>query len=210
MIRWILFGAACAVMQAGTIQVFSSFGPGQTYGSSGYPISDSSFPISEAVPFQPSASGPLSSIDIAAVVYAQTAPTLPLNVELLNDASGVPGTTVLDSWSIAAGSVGSTPSIFSLASTLNPSLSTGTQYWVALSSSDPNGYVFMLNSTGVFGKAVNSGSGWTYQGNLTAPVLDVYESTASGTPEPATAAGLGAGLILIGYLGLRRRSGLRS
>lgn len=200
MARTILLAiVGCLSVQAATI-VYSDFGPGQTYFLAGYGIDTAEQPEIGAA-FIPSATGSLSQIDVPVSYFsAGSPPTHPLSIMISNDSGGLPGLSVLDSWTLPAGSVSGTPSIFSLLSTLHPSLNAGTQYWVVMSTTDFNGFAWYENSTGAMGWASNTGSGWTLSSGRK-PAFDVIEGASAAVPEPSCAV---MACLALAALGLRR------
>ncbi len=124
----------------------------------------------DAASFTPSANFSLTEIDLPLRSISPPSTTSVI-VKLLSDASGKPGTTVLESWtitSIAYNGPPSTPTIFSLASVVDPALSSGVQYWVAVyqNSTVSGGWSLSSNSSFLqtgYDKSLNSGSTWTFQ-----------------------------------------------
>ncbi len=191
----LLAAASCLCLSAGTI-VYTDFGAGQAYdNSAGWNVGQGS---SVAAGFDPSSSGTLLQVDVA---IENLGAVDPLSIMLETDSGGTPSGTVLDSWTASTGSI-TGPAVYTFTSTLNPILTAGTEYWLVLSSSDPNEYwAWMENSIGTEGKDYNPGGGWNIQPDLVTPVFDIETGTPasgpSGTPEPAT-----LGLTALGCLGI--------
>jgi hypothetical protein len=213
MFRSILLAVAGSLcLNAGTV-AYTDFGPGQTYDtSSGYGIQNLLNGNWEAPGFIATATGTLSQVDVPLVFFQVTPATLPLTISLETNNGGFPSGTVLESWTVSAASVTTTPQIFSLASVLNPTITSGTQYWLVGSTNDVNGYVWLINSIGLLGDDYNNGSGgFQYQPASPTLAFDVIVgSSPSGVPEPGSAAltMIGA-LILFGAVRLRRSHGPR-
>jgi hypothetical protein len=190
---FMLAALSCVCLNAGTI-IYSDFGAGQAYdNSAGWNVGAGS---SVATGFDPSASGTLSQVDVA---LENLGAIEPLSIMVETDSGGTPSGTVLDSWMLSTSSIASMPQTYTLSSSLNPALTAGTEYWLVLSSTDPNdSYAWMENSTGTTGKDYNNGSGWQIQPSLVTPAFDVETGSASvPTPEPAT-----LGFTALGFLAL--------
>jgi hypothetical protein len=200
-----VLAVSCLSMHAGTI-IFTDFGPSQAYDqNSGWLVQDDTFPGSVGLGFTPSAGGTLSQIDIAVANFGGATLVDPLSISFETDAAGLPSGTILDSWSLSQSDVTGTAKIFSFASNSDPTIAAGTQYWIVLSTADPNGYVWLQNTQGYNGKAFNNGTGWVAQPELTGPVADVLIAGESASvPEPASV-GLTA-IALLGVWRLRKRA----
>jgi hypothetical protein len=187
-------------LNAGTI-VYTDFGLGQAFdNTAGWNIALDS---SVASGFDPTSSGSLSQIDLAlSPAGADTPPILPLSMMLETDSAGIPSGTVLDSWTLTPAGLASVPQVHTFLSGLNPTLTHGSQYWLVLSSSDTNDYLWMINNTGANGKDYNNGMGWVIQPGLITPAFDVETGPASSKPEPST---LGLASLALILLALRFR-----
>lgn len=189
--------AACLGLNAGVI--YTDFGAGQSY-NTGVGISLGAS-RSIAAPFDPTTTGVLQQLDIA---LENNGASQPLSIMLETDASG-PSGTVLDSWSVPAANIPVGPAIDTFTSTLNPTLNSGTLYWVVLSSSDPsNDYAWMDNDIAKHGISINTGSGWANNSDTTTPA---FELDTASTPEPSTFLLGGLGFMTMAGLLRRRRKG---
>ena len=190
----VLAAASCLYLNGGTV-IYSDFGAGQTYNNSAGWAEGAGASVASG--FDPSANGTLSQVDVA---LENGGATQPLLVALETNSAGTPSGTVLDSWILSTSGVAGSPQIYALASSLNPTLTAGTEYWLVLSSNDPNDYyAWMENSAGTTGKDFNNGSGWQIQPSLVTPAFDVVIGSASSAtaPEPAT-----LGFTAVGFLAL--------
>jgi hypothetical protein len=128
----ILFALA-APIHAGTI--FSNVGPGFPGDSNGFVVGNTGSPDGGflGTNFVATGSGNLDTLSLD--VQAATGP---ISVGLYANSAGQPG-TLLESWSVAIPiGIGfpPIPSLTTLASVGHPLLSSGTEYWVVLSTSD--------------------------------------------------------------------------
>lgn len=126
--------------------------------------------------------------------------TLSLHTNDPGSNSGVPSSTVLESWNVSTAAVGWTPVLDSVNSTVHPILQAGQQYWIVAESSEPGGYdpVWVWGSSFdgiVSGQNEMDGNGWqsgvTY-GSAPGVVVD-----ATLTPAPSALAGIGLGGLAI-------------
>jgi len=200
----ILLAAVAPAARAGTI--YDNFGSGDSYVPASWAISGPSSPtfseIDTAAPFTPGTTAQVGSIELP-LIYVQG--TNSLVVKLLGDSSGLPDEgTVLESWTLSGISDSST--IYTLTSLVNPTVTAGTQYWVAaFAGASDSLHGWNYNNTGVTGFATDQhlGSGWTLwtsSSSLT-PAFRV-----SVVPLPDTGS-MGLGLLtLLGTVYLFRRS----
>lgn len=191
--------------------IYSNLGPGETYSQDGGTSilgSDSVFgSVFRAVPFTPS-----QTLDLSQILLPLTAngTTDSATVELVGDEGGLPGTTVLASWTVDG-----LPPFFS-ASTITPSqtltsapgvlLSAGSQYWIVVGpgtsqtsdtwnlQSGENGF----SCGGSSGLANKAGTGWQVSG---CPAYEVTGVQVTPTPEPSSLTMLGAALAAIALVG---------
>lgn len=184
--------------------IYDNLGPGNSYtgnggriiaGSEAYPLSA---PFIPAMPFVPSENMDLSQILIALTWDSQG--TNAVTVTLNSDDTGVPGTTIIESWSLtglpAFGSTSTT--VQTLSSSSDVFLSGGTTYWLLASPSTPNTQaVWNLNSTGASGTYASFavGSWYSYSGTLGA--FTVEGTPLAPVPEPSSYILLGSGLIAL-------------
>lgn len=189
--------------------VFNNFGPGNSYFDdlgetvSGPNVSSGSF--TPAQEFDPSASGKLTTIDIALSFFsgANTG-----NVFLADDNGGKPG-TILESWTVNNLPAFGPPNDHSptlLSSTLNLQLTAGTHYWLYATASNANILVWNVNSIrelGVTDLSTNGGSTWTSFSNNT---QGAFRVSVSSVPEASSLFGMGSLLAVGGLAALRRRA----
>ena len=206
----VCLGAATSV-RAGVV-VFNDFGPGDSYGASGYELGyDHNVGLTSEIAcgFTVAAGQnyTLSEIDFAASIVSGTNA---IGVALLADSGGVPGTT-LESWTVSG--LGQYPALTPpevVISTLHPTLLAGQQYWLALTMGDSTTFaVWHNNSIGVTGPGyvISDGRGTLYEGDTGFVGAFRVEGTSSAVPEPSTLAGAGIAVFLgLGYAWRRRKA----
>jgi len=203
----ILVFAAPSVAEADVL--FTNFGAGLTYDINlGNPVGNAfdGNDWAEANTFTPSFSGSFQSLLIA-LSCAFTCPDA-VSVSLTADNGIQPG-TVLESFSVAGGSLGpigvyNAPLL--LNSVLRPQLFAGTQYWVAVSAPLTDSVSWNLNNTGdVSGQAssTDDGATWFSPSGNTPGALEV---DATVVPEPGSFALLVGVGLLVSLIHRRRRS----
>jgi hypothetical protein len=213
-VAWLWGCALSSTGRADTV-LFNTFGePGDTYAntSSGVWGSGTGAYTAFAMAFTPSASATLQSIRIAVSVYPGDAGDM-LDAILTADASGAPGATPLETFTITPPAYNGTNSgqIVTADSVAHPSLDAGTTYWLVLQPHEPSSVTsYWANSSpGVPGTNAyrhDPNGSWT-NGTSSFGDLDAFEilGTPTAAPEPASLTLLTAGALgLVGY-GWRRR-----
>lgn len=200
----LLFASSLASPVSADI-IFDTGTPGGFFGYIGYDVSVSQ---SVAVGFTPTQDYTLDQISLWMMSNDFDNPGRTYDVSLRLDAAGgttVPGTTVLESWSVATAAIGWDPVLEPVNSVLQPTLMAGVTYWIVAESSEPAG----LSPVWVWGDSTDSVpfanidffSGPEWQGGVgvgSSPGTLVH---ATPVPGPASFAALG----LAGIASSRRR-----
>jgi len=151
--------------------VYSTFGPGDTYADSGQAVFHTA---KIAVPFIPTNDYFLDSIEL--VAHAFQSETNTLNVNLVNDAGGLPNeSSVIETLAFSNFPLG-TETILLINSELKPLLSSGVQYWLVYSpaSSPLTGFALYFNVLDIRGVARQLYTGdWEYNEDRLAPTFRV-------------------------------------
>jgi hypothetical protein len=194
----VLFGGSIIALRADVI--FSDFGPsnesnsttnGEGWCVSGNTTSDCGPQTDRwiAAPFTPSGNFTLTQIDLALGYDSGTNGAV---IELVNSTSGLPGTTVLESWrptslsSSCAFCAAGNPRL-TLDSTGSVQLENGTQYWLVAEGINPSTLDFWWGNvnalTGVE-LSLNDGTSWIVPGDGNLTAFDV-QGTPSSVAEPS-------------------------
>jgi hypothetical protein len=187
--------------------LYTNFGPGLSYDvTSGNPVGnalDGNF-CAEGSSFAPSVTSPFAALLVALSCATNCPASDPVTIGPNRDNSDQPG-AVLESFVVPGGTLGSignnnAPLVFN--SVLHPLRTSGTRYWITVSSDLNDSVSWNLNTTGdVSDQAISTdgGSTWFSPSGIMPGAFDV-----NGTvPEPATATGVVGGALLISLL--RRR-----
>ena len=183
--------------------IYSTFGPGNSYGISGHPVGFSDN-ILNAVSFTPATT---VTFDSARLAVAHLGGSNAFTVYLAGNSLGTPGSAI----ETFSGLVFPSPGVVTVTSGVHPVLTAGTTYWVVVQAMNPpNSYGATLwNDQGIVGGWAHTESGAWYTGsdvtgsNAT-PAFDV--SGTQVVPEPSTLALLGAsGLLLLLRRAYRRQ-----
>ena len=208
----ILIAGIAAPANAGVI--FSNLGPGDSFGmTSGWVVGNRTTPFGSvtlevAAAFTPSSDAIFTGADFAAELLQQPGD---LTVALLTTgASGTPD-VALETFTVAAPAL---PSLVSIASSLNPVLNAGTEYWLDISSASTAAW-WLDNDQGVYAPVAQNQNGrgfvllTDYEGNPPVqPAFRVNGDALGGSntfaavpapvdaPEPSSLPLVIAGLLL--------------
>jgi len=143
---------------SGNFTVFSDYGPGMTFSLSNSrnlcvsgPTTSNCGPLNVrwvASPFTPSDTFTLTQVDLALLYFTGTNGAI---VELVNSVDGLPGTTVIESWTVNnLSSFFVSPGNLTLGSSSGVTLQGGTQYWlIAMPLADDTLDVWQFEPTGL-------------------------------------------------------------
>jgi len=198
LLSFLILAMMAARSDASPVVVYNNFGAGESYNTTNaWTVEGTStfFGQSElAESFTPTST---VTLDAVLLPLERISGTNSLIVSLRPDASGQPGTTSLESFTLTTLPTLPTSSVFQLNSLANPVLDAGVTYWITLFPGAANTEVgWMFNSTGADHYSSSSNGGATWQANLfnPAPAMEILGDPVP-TPEPSTIsmlAGLGA------------------
>jgi len=196
----VVFGTLGAGVASADI-IFNNLGPSDSYDTTtGHTISGpgtGSF-ASVGEPFIPASTLTLSDLSLPLGISSGTNSVV---VDLTNDASDLPGTT-LEMWTIS-GLAGGVGSVQTVTDAKDLTLSSGQRYWVTVANGGNNTNATWFNAfgdpTGSF--AVDTGSGFGPTRGIL-PGLKVEGASAVSVPEPPALALIGS--IVPGVLWLAR------
>ena len=210
-----LLSAAVLPANLSASVIFTNFGPSQGYDLLNYNIVGNDFAgdnLAQGDTFTPGSTATFGDLQLALSCSASCPD--PFTVALtLDSGADYPG-TVVESFNVAGtslGSVGVDNTPIMLTSVLHPTLSSGTQYWVTVSSDLNDTIAWSDNTTGdVSDQAVSSDGGttWFSPSGATPSAYEVDSSTVvSGVPEPGTFVMLAGMLPLLWFVRrLKRRT----
>jgi len=184
----------------GSVTIYSNLGPGDTYDTLVHGIMGPPWGgISYAIPLSFTASGDLILEQVEVAVSLKEGDNQ-INVAIMTDVGNLPG-AVIESWSLvgAMGLFGTNPPLVVATSVVQPALSPGTQYWLAVSATGATWAYWHQNITGDVGLiAYTMSSGpWQTGGG--------YRGAARVTGSPIVPAPGAISLVLIGLGALRLR-----
>ncbi len=199
--------ATAGVSHADTV-VFSNFGPGFSYdGVEGNPIGNAftfdGSVYAEGDTFKPTTTTTLKSIDIALSCVATGLCPDSFTVELTANSADAPG-AVIESFTVSGTSLAAQGSVnppVLLSSVLNPTLTAGTQYWVAVLSDSNDSISWGLNTTGDTSDQAQSYDGGASYFSPSGVTPGAYQINAPSavvvgqTPEPASLVLLASGML---------------
>lgn len=205
--------ALALVGQVSAVPIYSTFGPGDSYGLTTYDIGRPGYnwDRGEQWSFTETRQYTLDSIELAVRHIAEccvpVGPDL-LQVSLMTDASGQPG-SVIESWTFT-NQTSIEPRILVGTSTTHAVLDPGTLYWLVASTPDGESWIGWLKSSptvlGTHGRNLDS-SGWEIYTNITQGAFRINATPVEVPPEPVPVPGAaflaGIGMALVGYI--RRR-----
>jgi hypothetical protein len=155
-----------------------------------------------AIEFNPSATSKLGEIELP---IASVSGSGAAELEILSNTGGRPG-SIIESWQLA---LGTTVSEVTVNSVLNPTLSHGTNYWVAVTTTGSLEVNWYTNSGFVRNADLFLGS-WQNSSQSVKPAVEIFSASA---PEPAShglvAIG-GLAAFVMGYRRRRRETGKKS
>jgi hypothetical protein len=188
-------------------ELYTTFGPGDSYQNSGWPIGGSNSLFggysSYAMEFSPSKTATLDLVRFPAFAFGAGGA---VDAVLAADNGGSPGAMLENLGSVTITS----EAIYSLSSSLHPQLTFGSEYWLLLQPTDPNSGVAAawnlspaVNATLAFTNDPAHGSWFLASGSQGAFEI---QGSAVATPEPASMTLFGIGAAgLLGYAWRRRR-----
>lgn len=182
--------------------VFTNFGPGLTYDTTGGNAVGNAFDgnnYGEADTFTLGASANLASLKVALSCSVGCPVAANFTIALTGDAGDQPG-AIIESFSFPAttlGILGGNNAPVTANSVLHPLMTAGTQYWVTVTSSLAYSIAWnwnSINDTTDQALSTDGGGTWFAPSGLTPAAFEVDSTASTTVPEP------GAGLLLSGGL----------
>ena len=184
--------------------VFSTFGPADSFSGSAYILAGVGSGIGYrafAMPFTPSSSFTLNSVEVAG---RHDVNTNNYSFQIVNDAAGSPGATIIASGTITSFTAGASIQSFAASGAVSAS----TNYWLTMSpgANDTWGgwYLSSPNVSGTIGQRAAPGGAWSTTGGTQAAFRINGTLLGGSAPEPGTLALLALGMVG-GAVVVRRR-----